>query len=129
MHTIKAAAIYFAITFGAGFVLGTIRTLCIMPRVGERKAELMEAPLMLAVTILTARWSVACFKLPFEISERLEMGCIALGFLLAAEFSTVRLVRRMSIRRYFATRDPVSGLVYCALLAVFAIMPVLVSRQ
>jgi hypothetical protein len=33
--------------FGTGFVLGPIRVLWAVPRLGERVAELMEAPLML----------------------------------------------------------------------------------
>lgn len=55
---VKAGVLYFAIVFAVGFVLGTIRTLWVVPRVGERKAELMEMPIMLAVTIVTARWTV-----------------------------------------------------------------------
>jgi hypothetical protein len=45
---LKAGLIYFAIVFGAGFVLGTIRTLWVVPRLGTRMAELMETPIMLA---------------------------------------------------------------------------------
>ena len=52
MQTIEAGVLYFALVFGAGFVLGTVRTLWVAPRVGARKAELMETPIMLVVTIL-----------------------------------------------------------------------------
>src|SRR4029453_12356674 len=50
-----AGALYFALVFGAGFVVGFVRVLWLVPRVGERTAELLEAPLMLAVTIVAAR--------------------------------------------------------------------------
>jgi hypothetical protein len=53
---LKAGALYFAAVFAAGFVLGTIRTLLIVPRFGVRTAELMEAPIMFVVTILSASW-------------------------------------------------------------------------
>src|SRR5208337_4093029 len=58
MQLVKAGVLYFALVFGAGFVLGTIRTLWVVPRVGTRTAELMEMPIMLAVTIVAARWTV-----------------------------------------------------------------------
>ena len=46
MQVVKAGAIYFALVFGAGFVLGTIRTLWVVRRFGTRMAELMEMPIM-----------------------------------------------------------------------------------
>ena len=58
MQVMKAGVLYFALVFGAGFVLGTVRTLWVVPRVGTRKAELMETPIMLVVTIVAARWTV-----------------------------------------------------------------------
>jgi len=36
MQILKAGVLYFALVFGAGFVLGTIRTLWVAPRVGTR---------------------------------------------------------------------------------------------
>ena len=44
MSILKAEVLYFALVFGAGFVLGTIRTLWVVPRFGTRMAELMETP-------------------------------------------------------------------------------------
>lgn len=125
---VEAGALYFALVFGAGFVLGTIRTLWVVPRVGARKAELMEMPIMLAVTIVTARWIVLRLPVP-AVSARLEMGGIALLLLLVAEFGFMLWLRGISIRNYLATRDPVSGNVYYAMLVVFAIMPLLVASK
>ena len=56
MQVLKASALYFVLVFGAGFVLGPIRILWLVPRVGERTAELIEAPIMLVVIVLAARW-------------------------------------------------------------------------
>jgi len=41
MRILKAALAYFALVFGAGFMLGPIRILWVAPRLGERMAELM----------------------------------------------------------------------------------------
>jgi hypothetical protein len=64
MRVLKAGSLYFALVFAVGFVLGTIRTVWLVPRVGARAAELMEMPIMLAVTIVAARWTVLRLAVP-----------------------------------------------------------------
>ena len=103
MQILKAGVLYFALVFGAGFVLGPIRILWLVPRFGTRTAELMEMPIMLAVVMFAARWVVQRLAMPPTPSKRLGVG--------------------------FAHRDPVAGTVYIVMLGVFAIMPHLVSRR
>ncbi len=129
MRILKAGALYFAVVFAAGFVLGTIRTLWVVPRVGVRTAELMESPLMLIVTVLAAAWVVRRCKLPFVVSTRLAVGLLALAFMLSAELGFTLWLRGLTVRQYLASRDPVSGTVYFVLLGVFAVLPVLVGRK
>lgn len=128
MKTIQAAVLYFVLVFGVGFVLGTVRVLWIVPHFGTRWAELMEMPLMLAVSFITARWIVQRFAVPFTVFNRLGMGCIALALMLIAEFTLVLRLQGLSIGEYLATRDPVAGTVYYIMLGLFAIAPLLVSR-
>jgi hypothetical protein len=128
MQVLKASVLYFALVFAAGFLLGTIRTLWVVPRVGTRTAELMEMPIMLAVTIVAARWTVLRLSVPMMWSDRLEIGCIALVLMLIAEFGFVLWIRGLSIRDYLATRDPVSGAAYYLLLIMFAVMPFLARK-
>jgi type IV secretory pathway TrbD component len=128
MQVVKAGALYFALVFAVGFALGAIRTLWVVQRVGTRKAELMETPIMLVVTIVAARWTVLRLSVPMMWSARLEMGCIALVLMLIAEFGFVLWIRGLSIKEYFSTRDPVSGAAYYLLLIVFAIMPFLARK-
>ncbi len=129
MQTLKAGVLYFALVFGAGFVLGTVRVLWLVPRVGERMAELMEMPIMFVVTIVAARWIIRRLGVPSAPLSRLGMGCIALALMLVAEFTLVLWLRGLTIAEYFGSRDPVSGTVYYAMLGVFAIMPLLVARR
>jgi hypothetical protein len=126
VQILEAGVLYFVLVFAAGFVLGTIRTLWVLPHVGARTAELMESPIMLVVTIVAARWIVLRLRLPHTISARLGMGCLGLFLLLVAEFGFVLRLRGLTIREYFASRDPVAGTVYYVMLAVFAAMPLLV---
>jgi hypothetical protein len=127
-ETLKAGVLYFAVVFAAGFVLGTLRTLWAVPRLGVRTAELMEAPVMCGVSILAARWAVRHVSIPPLRPRRLAMGCIALGLMLLVEFTFVLWVRGMTIRGYFETRDPVSGTVYFLTLGAFAAIPVFIGR-
>ena len=129
MQILKAGVLYFALVFGAGFLLGPIRILWVVPRFGTRTAELMETPIMFVVTILAARWIVRRLAVPSTPSSRLGMGCVALGLLLVAEFTLVLWLQGLSISDYLASRDPVSGTVYYVMLGVFAIMPFLVARR
>ena len=129
MQILKAGLLYFALVFGAGFVLGPIRILWVVPRFGTRIGELMEAPIMFVITIAAARWVVRRLAVPSIPSRRLGMGCVALSLLLIGEFTLVLWLRGLSAREYLAGRDPVSGTVYYLILGVFAIMPLLVARR
>jgi hypothetical protein len=126
--TLKAGALYFAVVFAAGFALGTIRTLWILPRFGARRAELMEAPIMFAITVLASRWVVRHFAIPPSF-PRIAVGLVALGLLLLTEFTVVLWIRGLTIAGYFAGRDPVAGAVYVVLLAAFALMPFVAGRS
>ena len=125
--TVRAGLAYFGLVFAAGFLLGTLRVLWLAPRVGERTAELAETPLMLAVSLLAARWVVRRFQVPATAAARLRVGVLALALLLSCELTVVLAVRGLSFGEYLATRDPVSGAVYLASLLAFAAMPWLLA--
>ncbi|HVQ60492.1 MAG TPA: hypothetical protein VMS53_00265 [Burkholderiales bacterium] len=129
MRVLGAGALYFALVFGAGFALGAARVMLVVPRLGARTSELIEAPFMLAVTFLAARWTVRRLAVPPAWNRRLGMGCVALGLLLAAEFTLVLGLRGLSLREYFSSLDPVAGTVYYVLLVVFALMPLWVAQR
>lgn len=127
-HSIKAGLAYFALVFGAGFVLGALRVSILVPRFGERISELSEMPLMFAVIVITARFVMRRFAVPFSIAARLGAGLLALGLLLAAELLLAVVLQERSLADYVASRDPVSGSVYLAMLVLFALMPVFIGQ-
>jgi hypothetical protein len=129
MKILKAGMLYFALVFGAGFVLGLIRMLWVVPRVGTRIAELMESPIMLVVIIVAARWLVRRLAVPPEPSSRLGMGFLALALLVIAEISLVGPLQGYSVNEYFSSRDPISGTVYYVMLLVYALMPFLLAQR
>jgi hypothetical protein len=128
-RVVRAGLLYFALTFGAGFVLGPLRILFLVPRVGERTAELLELPVMIGITWLAARWVTGRLAVPPRTAPRLAMGAMAGALLLAAEFTLVLQLRGLTLEEYFATRDPVAGAAYYAAVLLMVTMPLLVNRS
>jgi hypothetical protein len=126
-QVVKAGVSYFASVFGAGFVLGTIRVLWLVPIVGTRTAELLEMPVMLTVIIQSARWIVGRLAVPPTILSRLGMGGIALVLILLLDFTAVLWIRGLSVSQYIESFDPVAGTAYFVMLGIFAVMPLLVA--
>lgn len=127
-NILKAAFSYFAIVFTAGMILGPIRVLFAVPRLGERIAEVLEMPLVIVVMVLAARWVVRKFHLPPDAISRLAVGFIALSCGLVFELLVLKW-RGLALAEYFATRDPVSGAAYYLALMLFGFMPLLVRRS
>ena len=121
--------VYFALVMGAGFLLGMVRVPFLVPRLGERVAELIEMPLMLVVIGLSARFVVRRFALPPTASVRLKVGFLALALAVCAELLLAAALQGQSVRAYIASRDPVSGSVYLAMLGLFALMPLILARM
>jgi hypothetical protein len=128
MRIINAGFFYFALVFGAGFILGAVRVLLLVPRLGERVAELLEMPVMFSVILLSTRFIIKRLTLPAAATVRLGTGLLALGLLFAAELLLAAVLQGQSMAEYVARRDPVSGGVYLAMLVLFALMPLIISR-
>jgi hypothetical protein len=126
---VRAALLYFALVFGAGFLLAPLRILWLMPRVGQRWAELIELPVMLVVIVLAGRFVVARLAVPRSPPARLAMGAIAAALLLAVEFTVVLWLQGLTFAAYLTQRDPVSGSAYYLAVAFFGVFPLLLARE
>ena len=124
-RVLRAGLTYFILVFAAGFALGVVRVGWAVGRFGERSAELAEAPLMLVVVFLAARWVVRRFGLPPAAGPRLGTGVLALALLLACELTIVLALRGLTLAQYVESRDPLAGTVYLLSLLLFALMPTL----
>ena len=125
MLTLKAGFLYAAMVFTAGFVLGTLRVLIIVPRLGVRTAELFEMPFMLVVVIAAARWVIRRLDVPPAAAVRLGMGATALAMMIGLEIAVAAGLSGVSLDAYIPSKDPVSGTAYCIMLVVYALMPLL----
>ena len=122
-NTIQAGLFYFALVFGTGFVLGVFRVPLLVPRIGERWAELAEMPLMATVIYWAAGFILRRFPAIRSPMRSLVAGVLALALLVSAELASATLLQDKTLAEYIASRDKVSGSVYVALLLVFAAMP------
>ena len=128
MRIFKPAVLYFALVLGTGFVFGTIRVPFLVPRLGERYAELLEMPFMFVAIVLAARYVVRKFALSPPV--RLQVGFAALAMSIVAELLLATVLQGRSLVEFIASRDPVSGSVYIVMLLLFALMPsILISRS
>ena len=125
---LRAGAIYFALVFGAGFAFGLIRVPFLVPRLGERVAELLETPFMLVVIYFASRYIVRRFALTSSARLAVAVGILALVLLLAAELLLAATLQGRSIAAYISGRDPISGSVYLASVVLYAVMPWLQTR-
>ncbi|MEZ5326975.1 MAG: hypothetical protein R3F19_18145 [Verrucomicrobiales bacterium] len=63
------------------------------------------------ISFLVARWVVGKMNAP-SLAHRLQVGTLALLFLLGCEMGVVFFVRQQSLGEYATSRDPVAGTVY-----------------
>ncbi len=124
----RVGFLYFLMVFAAGFALGPIRVLWLVPRVGERTAELLEMPVMATAIYFAARWAVRRLQ-GASWNQRLGAGLFALAWLLSFEFGLVLRLRGLSVAEYLESRDPVAGAAYAAALLFFAVAPALLGRR
>jgi len=127
MRELRGGLAYFALVFGAGFLLGCVRVFVLVPRLGVRTAELLEMPVMLVVIVVAARLVNRRWLDGLRSTGRLVAGLIALALLVSAELLLAVGLTGESVASYVASRDPVSGSVYVLMLMLFAFMPAMVG--
>jgi hypothetical protein len=127
MRIALAAILYVAIVFAAGFVLGAVRVLVLEPRVGETIATLCEAPFLLTVMVLAARWLPARLGVTPAIGPLAAMGIGALVLQQLTDVALGGLLRGMTLREQLAHLTTPAGFIYLTLVAAFPAMPVLAN--
>ena len=125
---LAAAVAYFAVAFGAGFVLGALREIVVVPRLGGLAAVALEAPIILVICRVAAGALVRRFAVPAGIAPRLAMGGIAFGLLQIAE---IALAASFGARPadYVGDLLTAEGALGLAAQVVFAVLPVAVDRR
>jgi hypothetical protein len=84
-NILKAGAAYFSMVFAAGFALGAIRTLLLVPRIGELNSVALELPLMLVVSWYACGRALRRYPVPAGAASHAATGAFAFALLLIAE--------------------------------------------
>lgn len=83
--TLKAAALYVALVFAAGFALGALRVLVVEPALGPVIAVLLELPVLLVISWLVCIRITDWYDIPGTAIDRLVMGVLSFVMLMAVE--------------------------------------------
>ncbi len=107
-------------------MLGVVREVFLIERLGERNAQLLELPIMLLVVFMVAR-SIVSGAPHLDRASRAAIGALALALMLLAELGVVLFVRGEAIADYLLGRDLLAGGAYPLSLLLFAAAPELVG--
>ena len=122
---LRAGFVYFVIVFTIGFILGAIRVLAVVPRIGEFFAVLIELPLMLTAAWIVCNSLIARFQVAPKVFDRIMMGASAFTYLLIAEIFLSTWILDNPIESIFVGYLTIHGFVgLCGQLA-FAAIPLL----
>lgn len=124
----KAGALYCAVVFAAGFVLGVLRVLLVAPLAGELAAVAVEAPVMLAVTWTTCGWLTDRLDVSQRFLDRLLIGGVALVLLAAAEATVALATHGDAAQRFLESQGRTAVLLGLTAQLAFAVFPWLQRR-
>jgi hypothetical protein len=123
LKIIRPGLVYLALVLGTGFVLGVVRVPFLVPRIGERWAELAEMPIMAAAIYFAAGYILRRFPEVHLRGRSLVVGFLALALAICAELGLAVALQSQTLAEYIGSKDRVSGSVYLLVLVVFALMP------
>ena len=83
MQALSAGTVYFVAVFAAGFLLGVLRTLILLPLLGPLWAVLAELPIILGLAWLVCAKIMRRWRLP--VGAAVAMGAVAFSLLMLAE--------------------------------------------
>jgi hypothetical protein len=123
-RALEAGLLYAAGVF-AGFGLGVVRVVCVVPLSGEFTAILVETPMMLAISWALCGWTTDRFEVPERLIDRLSMGAVALGLIWSAELLVGVFAADGDPLRYLADRSRPAMVLGLAAQIGFGLFPML----
>lgn len=122
--SLRAGGVYALAVFALGFLLGTIRVLVLIPRLGEARAVLLELPVMLTAAWFICRAVLHRWPVPATGPARLAMGGFAFALLMLLE-ALLALLLGTEPARWLAGLATPAGAPGLAGQLLFALFPLL----
>lgn len=123
-RSLLAGALYFVLVFAIAFLLGTIRFLVIVPRVGDFVGVLIELAILLPLAwVICARVMIRS-RVPHRPAPRLIVSASAFLLLLSTEFVLSFWLFGTSVDAYFGSFGTPHGAFGLAGQVAFALFPV-----
>lgn len=123
MRAMRLGGLYFAEVFAVGFLLGTVRTLVLAPRLGELGGVAVELPV-----ILIAAW-IICGRIlrhrRLSLSEAAGTGAVAFALLMLAEAALSAVLSNRTIAEHLALYTEPAHLLGLAGQIAFAVFPMM----
>src|SRR5579872_1881595 len=125
---LQAGVVYAVLTFLVGFVVGAVRVLFLVPRLGAPVAVAIETPFMLVASWLLCAWSVRRYKVSSKLAARAIMSGSAFVVLMTLELALSVLVFHRSIAQHFGAYMTVAGIIGLGAQIIFALIPSIQAR-
>lgn len=128
-RALLAAMVYFLLVFAAGFALGAVRVMLVVPRLGVFAATLIEIPMVLAVAFLACRWLIDHWQVPPQPALRWAMAAWFLALLALGEWQLGILLFDRSAAQQWAMLASPAGLAGLSAQLLAALLPVILLRH
>lgn len=129
MRIVMGACAYLALAFGAGFILGVVRTLWLAPAIGETQAVLIELPLMAVICWFVCRAAMRWTRPPAGVLPRILLGGLWFAGLQGLEALLAGMVRDLSVTQWAQMVTTPAGLASLTVMLACATFPLLQARR
>ena len=126
IRAMSVATLYFLLVFAAGFGLGIVRTLVLVPRIGPLLATLIEAPVMLGIGYAACRFVLR--RWPVQ-AGRWIMVPVFLMLLALSEWQLGLQLFGITAAQQWANVATPAGLVGLSAQALVALLPLVLERS
>lgn len=124
LSALKAGFFYFLGIFALGFVLGTIRTLFVVPWLGSLAGVIIEVPVIVTVSSFFCRKLISDFSIPKKMNYLLLFGGSAFFWLLTTEILISVFLFNRPFTEYLSNLQTLPGVLGLFAQILFGVIPV-----
>jgi len=120
--------VYCVLTYGIGFVLGTIRVLLITPNIGPIFAVMLELPFMVLASALVCPRVIIWFSISDDFGQRMTMGAVGFTALMLIEAGMGQFIFGQTPTVFLDALLTPEGMLGLFGQLCFALMPIVISK-